>query len=119
MPPAGPAPKASVSFDRIADRYDETRGGEVRGRGHADALAPWVLPDGPLLEVGVGTGVVAAALHGRGISVAGVDLSLAMLRRARDRLGARVVAGDALRLPVRTGAVATVCFVHVLHLVGD
>ena len=108
----------SVVFDRIAGSYDETRGGMERGRRIAEVLAE-VLPAGPLLEVGVGTGLVVAALTELGRSPVGVDLSLPMLARARARIPGRIAAGDALRLPVGTGTVAGVYLVHVLHLVGD
>lgn len=46
--------RESVNFDRVADRYDETRGGTDRGRLVAGELVPY-LPTGALLEIGVGT----------------------------------------------------------------
>lgn len=113
-----PGSGESVAFDRVAGSYDETRGGMERGRRIAEVLAG-VLPAGPLLEVGVGTGLVAAALTELGRSPVGVDLSLPMLARAGARIPGRIAAGDALRLPVGTGTVAGVYLVHVLHLVGD
>ncbi len=108
----------SVRFDRIAGSYDETRGGLDRGRRIAAVVAA-LLPADPVLEVGVGTGLVAAGLAELGRSPLGVDLSLPMLARARDRMPGRLAAGDALRLPVGTGTVAGVYLVHVLHLVGS
>ncbi|HEY6596686.1 MAG TPA: methyltransferase domain-containing protein, partial [Asanoa sp.] len=71
----------SLPFDRVADRYDATRGGEERGRALADAVQPWLAP-GRTLEVGVGTGLVAAELRARGFDVYGVDLAPAMVARA-------------------------------------
>jgi SAM-dependent methyltransferase len=106
-----------VPFDRVADRYDETRGGVDRGHQHAAVLAPWLRPGAPVLEVGVGTGLVAAALSERAVPVIGVDLSLPMLHRAAHRLAGRIAAADALALPVRAGSVGSVYFVHVLHLI--
>lgn len=108
----------SRSFDRIADRYDETRGGLGRGRIIARAIAPHLHP-GPVLEVGVGTGAIALGLTELGHPVVGVDLSLPMLARARERLGGRVAAADGYRLPVAGGAVRNVAMVWVLHLVPD
>lgn len=108
----------SVSFDRVADVYDETRGDEARGGRLARDIAEFLAP-GPVIEVGVGTGVVALGLRDLGREVVGVDLSLAMLARARARLGHVVAAGDASALPVASGAFANVVFVHLLHLVGD
>jgi SAM-dependent methyltransferase len=109
---------ASLSFDRIADRYDESRGGVARGERVAADLVPWLAP-GRVLEVGVGTGVVAAALQARGLQVFGVDLSEAMLRRAVDRVGLRVVRADALALPIASGSMDNVLFVAALHAIGD
>jgi SAM-dependent methyltransferase len=108
-----------VSFDRIADRYEVTRGGAERGDMQADALLPWLPASGPVVEVGVGTGAVAAGLRSRGLEVVGVDLSVPMLERAAQRLSGRLAAGDALALPLRSGSVAAVYFVYVLHLVPD
>jgi SAM-dependent methyltransferase len=109
----------SLAFDRIAHDYDRTRGGAERGAEAAAAVLGLLPATGPVLEIGVGTGVVAAALTGHGRQVVGVDLSLPMLARARERLPGRVFAGDALRLPVAAGSVAATVFVHVLHVVGD
>lgn len=109
----------SIAFDRIAGSYDATRGGLERGRQVAAVLAGWLPVDGPVLEVGVGTGLIAAGMDELGHRPLGVDLSLPMLAAARDRLPGRVAAGDALRLPVGTATVAGAYLVHVLHLVAD
>ena len=108
----------SIRFDRIAGRYDATRGGDARGRHTAEAFEPW-LPSGPVVELGVGTGLIGAALTKDGRRPVGVDLALPMLVRAAERLPARVVQGDVLAPPFRPGAAAAVVAVHVLHLVGD
>jgi SAM-dependent methyltransferase len=72
-----------------------------------------------VLEVGVGTGLVAAALGAGGRSVVGVDLSLPMLRHAHARLGGVVAQADGFSLPVRSAAVDAVVIVWVVHLVPD
>jgi len=70
-----------LSFDHVADHYDATRGGTVRGEHFAGAIAPWLL--GPrAAELGIGTGVIAAGLLRHGIAVTGVDISEAMMRAA-------------------------------------
>jgi SAM-dependent methyltransferase len=107
-----------IPFDRVADTYDVTRGGMERARDLVDVMAGG-LRSGPVLEVGVGTGVVAAALGEVGHPVFGVDLSEPMLRRAQERVGARVVRGDGYRLPVRDRAVPNAALVWVLQLVPD
>ena len=53
-----------TEFDAIAEHYDETRGGERRGQEYADDIdAHLPAGDGPILEIGVGTGVVALGLR--------------------------------------------------------
>ena len=104
-----------IDFSRIADRYDETRGGAERGARFAGELAP-LLPPGRLLELGVGTGVVAVAL---GRPVVGVDIAGGMLRGARERLGPRVVRYDGRRLPFRDLSFDGAYAVWVMHLVDD
>lgn len=111
---------SSLSFDRIADRYDDTRGGEDRGRRFAGELDRFLVPGARILEVGVGTGIIARALMDLGHDVVGVDLSVRMLERARRRLGAPVVvAGDARRLPFADASFDQAVSVWVLHVVGD
>jgi len=109
----------SISFERIADRYDATRGGEERGEQIGGDLAKLLAVDQRVLEIGVGTGVISLALQRRGFGVAGVDISAAMLARARDRLGPRVAQADAMRLPIPDASVDQVIAVWVLHAVGD
>ncbi len=74
-----------------------------------------------MLEVGVGTGLIAKALCASGFRVTGVDISLAMLGRARERLGpgAPIVAADAGRMPFAEVSFDQAFSVWVLHVVGD
>lgn len=115
----GGTPRESVSFDRIAHRYDETRGGMERGRRYASVIHPLLAEGGPILEIGVGTGLVALGLTELGRDVAGVDISREMMGRARERIGARVAEGDAIRLPLRDASIVGAYAAHVLHLVSD
>ncbi|MBL7489494.1 class I SAM-dependent methyltransferase [Frankia sp. AgB1.9] len=108
----------SVNFDRMADRYDATRGGELRGSLVAEDVAPH-LPKGRLLEIGVGTGLIAAAFANLGREIVGIDLSEKMLAHATRRVPGRVVRADASKLPVADGCVDACLAVHVMHLVGD
>jgi SAM-dependent methyltransferase len=112
------ADSPSLPFDRVADQYDETRGGTARGELIARDIEPLLVP-GRVLEVGVGTGIVAAPLHRRGRDVFGVDIGRAMLARAWERLGPRLVCGNALALPMGTATVDNVVFVAALHAIGD
>jgi ubiquinone/menaquinone biosynthesis C-methylase UbiE len=110
--------RTMVAYDDVADRYDATRGGERRGDEYAAELDTR-LPtgEGPVLEVGVGTGVVSLGLRRRGRTVLGVDVAPAMLARATERLGGRVVLGDARRLPFADGSIAHAVSVWVAHAV--
>jgi ubiquinone/menaquinone biosynthesis C-methylase UbiE len=110
---------SSLSFERIADRYDVTRGGEQRGRRTAANLVPLLDPAAPVMEVGIGTGIVALALRELGFAVVGVDLSPAMARRARRRLGPVVAVADAAQLPVADATIQQAVSVWLLHLVAD
>jgi len=107
-------------FDQLADHYDETRGGDQRGDEYAEGIDGQLPPGpGPILEIGVGTGVVALGLRRRGRTVVGLDLSAPMLARARSRLGPTVVRGDALRMCIATSSVAHAVSVWVVHSVAD
>src|ERR1044071_8947843 len=108
----------SQSFDRVAANYDRMRGGEDRGRQSAAEVAPYLVP-GPVLEVGVGTGIVAGALREMGHPTFGVDIAERMLVQARQRLGPVLARADAMALPFADASVSGVVFVHVLHLVSD
>jgi ubiquinone/menaquinone biosynthesis C-methylase UbiE len=110
------------SFDRVATIYDATRGGQRRGDFFARAISPWLATSGQqrqLVEVGVGTGLVAAGLRALGHRVVGFDLSDAMLRSALDRLGASVAIADSDALPIADACVDAVILSWVLHLVSD
>lgn len=109
----------SISFDRIAERYDATRGGEARGEQIGADIAELLDRSLPVFEVGIGTGVISLALSRRGFRVRGVDISMEMLKLARGRLGPRVAQGDAMALPIASAAVDQVAAVWVLHCVAD
>jgi ubiquinone/menaquinone biosynthesis C-methylase UbiE len=113
------APSESLDFGRIADSYDRTRGGEDRGRRFARELHRMLSPDRPVLEVGIGTGLIALGLVELGHRVFGVDLSEAMARRARERIGLSVAVGDGRRLPLADRSFEQAFSVWVLHVVGD
>jgi len=109
-----------TEFDQLAEHYDETRGGEQRGDEYAADIDAHLPPgEGPILEIGVGTGVVALGLQRRGRSVVGVDLSAPMLVRARKRLGPVVVHTDALQMSIATASMAHALSVWVIHSVAD
>jgi SAM-dependent methyltransferase len=109
------------SFDRAAERYDEARGGEIRGERFAEAIEPHlrITRDAVALEVGVGTGVVAAALKRRGQRVIGVDIAMEMLRVASRRIPGTLARYDGRKLPFAAATVHAGYMVWVIHLVDD
>ncbi|MCM2579584.1 class I SAM-dependent methyltransferase [Streptomyces meridianus] len=114
-----PSAPGTAEFDDIAPVYDDSRGGTARAAGFADQLAPLLDSERWVLDIGVGTGIVAAELTERGHTVFGVDLSAGMLARARSRLGRRVAVADAGRLPVRTASVTQAVSTWLLHTGPD
>ena len=85
--------------EQVAARYDEHSGGMFDPAvldPAVDTLA-MLAGDGAALEFAIGTGRIALPLSGRGVRVAGIELSEAMLRRLRAKPGAdriEAVQGD-------------------------
>jgi len=111
--------RAVEAFEEISPVYDATRSPIAEAT--MDRIAADLRAQGiaSLLEVGVGTGRVAAPLVARGFEVVGLDGARGMLERARAKGVERLVRGDAYALPFRDGAVDTALFVHVLQLLDD
>lgn len=105
--------------ESVAETYDETRGGPARAEAAARAVDSLLPKGGRVLELAVGTGIVGAELVALGNLVHGVDLSAAMLQRARVRLPGHVAAADATQLPVADRRCDAVVAVWLLHLLDD
>lgn len=114
----------SVPFDRAAEFYDRTRAisDEAMAR-TIELLRSELRGRGRVLEVGVGTGLLALPLHDAGLPVAGVDLALPMLAKLVEKAGGvppfPLAVGDGTRLPFRDGAFGAAYLRWVLHLVAD
>jgi SAM-dependent methyltransferase len=114
----------SVSFDRAAEYYDQTRGLTPEGnRRQTELLVAELRDRGRVLEVGVGTGQVALSVAAAGIPMAGLDLAEPMLRVLVEKAGGLspfpLVRGDATRAPFRDGAFGAGLVRWVLHLIPD
>jgi len=115
----------SNPFDELApfyDRWFETPLGAQVGALERRLL--WHLseprPGERALEVGIGTGYFARPLREAGVQVAGVDLSLPMLREAvRKGLRGSLVQGDAQALPLADGQFDLVYTVTMLEFVPE
>lgn len=82
-------------FDEdVAASYDD--GLAPMSEAGIDVLAGLAGPGGRALEFAIGTGRVALPLVARGVSVAGIELSTAMVSRLRAKPG-----GDEARIPGR------------------
>lgn len=114
----------SVRFDRAAEEYDRTRAISDEAMAQTIELLSSELGErGRVLEVGVGTGLLALPLHEAGIAVAGIDLTPAMLGKLVEKAGGRppfpLVLADATRMPFADGVFGGAYLRWVLHLIPD
>lgn len=113
-----------MSYDRIAERYDATRGYSPAGTARITEILTGEF-DGRdrVLEVGIGTGQLALSLHAAGVDVAGVDRSVPMLSKVGEKAGGEppfpLVVGDATEMPFSEGAFGAAYFRWILHLIRD
>ncbi len=107
-------------YDKEAERYDASRGGEPRAAAAADAVLG-LLPEGTgtLLDVACGTGIVTRRLTAAGLDVTGADAAYGMLWRAAARVPGRVVLADIRQLPFPAESFDAVSAVWLLHLLDD
>ncbi len=93
--------------DGFADVYDDWYADVSPPEATARFLADRT--DGPVLELGSGTGRLAGPLAALGVPVVGLDASTAMLTRSRaNHPAVPVVAADMSEPPVRAGSVGAV-----------
>ena len=114
----------SVSFDRAAAYYDETRGLSEEGVRRTTAVLSGLFSSaGRVLEVGVGTGQVSLPLHEAGVDLVGIDLAQPMLDALLEKAGGSspfpLVRGDATRMPFRDRTFGGAFLRWVLHLIPD
>jgi SAM-dependent methyltransferase len=72
-----------------------------------------------ILEVGVGTGRLAGPLRKAGYELTGIDISVRMIRKAKEKSIEQLVLADARFLPLLPMAFDATISVHVLHLIAD
>lgn len=120
----------TLSFDRAADIYDQTRGfppgvGERVTAALVEFLA--LTPAQPVLEIGVGTGRIARPLSvalGQHHHLTGLDISRKMMGRLLESLPMNtkppaLVEANALYLPFAAQTFNAILTVHVLHLIRE
>ena len=111
----------SISFDRAADYYDETRSlPDAQMDVLVSRLVAEIPREGRCLEIGVGTGRIAIPLMEHGVDLIGVDISAEMLQRLfAKRPDSLVAIADATRLPFAEGVFTSAVASHVLHLIPE
>ena len=91
---------ASSFGDEVAGQYDDVpRGVEAQTVAFLERMAR----GGPVLELAIGTGRISLPLAERGVPISGVDLSVAMVEKLRQKPGGEaipVVVGDFADVPV-------------------
>lgn len=112
----------SISFDRAAEIYDQTRSHPPGiTQSAAERLASRLPPNARLLEIGVGTGRIALPLQAVGLRMTGLDISRRMMERLLTKLEGQappaLMEASALDLPLVSGSFEAVVGVHVLHLI--
>lgn len=98
------------------ERYAASR---ARNEGRIVDLERWSPERGRLLEVGASYGHGLAIARERGWAVAGVELSPAASRHARETFGLDVVCGDLLEAPLPERGFDAVVMWHVLEHTHD
>ncbi|MEV0472157.1 class I SAM-dependent methyltransferase [Streptomyces prunicolor] len=109
-----------LDYDKEADAYDATRGGEPRAAAAAEAVLGFVPRNAQsLLDVACGTGIVTRRLAAArpALRVTGLDAAPAMVRRAAARVPGSVLLADSRQLPFPDGVFDAVTTVWLLHLV--
>lgn len=113
------APRQNRYDEAEAAQYDETRGGPACAQAAAEAIQELLPKGGRVLELAVGTGLVAAELVAQGNLIHGLDLSPAMLHHARIRLPGHVAAANATQLPIADRRCDAVLAIWLLHLLDN
>jgi SAM-dependent methyltransferase len=109
-----------LDYDKEAEAYDASRGGEPRAAAAADAVLGLVPDDvRALLDVACGTGIVTRRLAAARptLRVTGADAAQGMARMAAARLPGAVIRADSRRLPFPDASFDAVTSVWLLHLV--
>jgi ubiquinone/menaquinone biosynthesis C-methylase UbiE len=109
-----------ISFDRVADIYDETRAiPEPEISQVLDSMDKNLDKQDRLLDLGVGTGRFALPLQARGYDVVGIDISEKMLNVGAFKGFRYPILADACCLPFKDNAFHSTLSVHLLHLLCD
>ena len=109
-----------VNYDEVSKTYDSRyQGGLVEGIEKVIRELALRIPVRSVLEVGCGTGAYLE-LFESDVSSYGLDNSVGMLSKAREREGSSaLVRGAALRIPFSSSVFDLVTCIHAIHHFGD
>lgn len=116
----------NVSFDRISDIYDATRGFPP---GISEQVTDFILnlvsatANTKFYETGIGTGRIAVPIAKRGYSYTGIDVSEKMLAELHQKLEGvshklTAIKGDATALAFDDNSFDVALVIHVFHLIS-
>ena len=114
--------RLAVSFDRVAGIYDATRWAGIPPEIMEKLLSTMrELFAGcrTILDIGTGTGRFAEYFNDSGFNVVGIDVSLSMMTKSKEKKLRNLVRADAHHLPFRDRTFDGAIMIHVLHLVRD
>ena len=112
----------TVSFDHVANIYDATRWAGVPApvmKNILNAMSDALKDCRTILDIGTGTGRFAQFFHDAGFTVVGVDISLSMMDRAREKGVRNLIRADVNHLPFRDESFDGSIMIHVLHLIEN
>jgi ubiquinone/menaquinone biosynthesis C-methylase UbiE len=112
----------AVSFDRLASVYDATRWSSVPPeimKKLLNTMKELLANCRTILDVGIGTGRFAEYFNDSGFDVVGIDVSLSMMAKAREKGLRNLIQADAQHLPFQDDIFDGAIMIHVLHLVRD
>jgi len=108
----------SVSFDRVAEVYNKTRGLPPAIMEKVVRIIANELKNcRKILDSGCGTGRFAKPLQSFGFEVVGIDISEKMLKKALEKGVENLLLGDVCFLPFADSSFDATISIHVLHLV--
>ena len=117
------APHGQTDFDSVADEYDDSLPHHVMDHYQAKRVAfikQHAAPNGKILDVGCGTGVLAEALVKEGFAVTGLDPFQGMLKYVKKRVPElETVHGKGEDLPFPDNTFDFTYCVAVMHHVAD
>lgn len=116
-------------FNHEADHYDEEIPNTTFWKAmYAKTVESWAYSHlssvDPVLEIGCGTGVTSVALMQAGHQVVGIDISLSVAKKAREKLRALklnpvIIVTEAENLPFKPNTFNSAVFTGVLHHVAE